>query len=230
MKLVNEFDVGVPVDRTWDTLLDVPRVARALPGAKIDPEGDGGQWRGTMKIKLGPVTTEYAGTARVQDVDEDDHVASYRVEGREASGQGSAAATITTRLASAGAGTKVVVETDMQVTGRQAQLGRNLMEDVAGAILGEFAGRLEQELTGTADAAPSAATQAADDVLDVYGAVSGAMQERAAFVAAGLLAGLVLGLLLGRRRGPTAPAWPPYPPQPWGAYGPGPFGPEGPRP
>ena len=149
MRLVNEFDVGVPVERTWDTLLDVPRVARALPGAKVDPEADAGAWRGTMKIKLGPVTTEYAGTARVQDVDADDHVASYRVEGREARGQGSAAATITTRLASGeGGGTKVVVETDMQVTGRQAQIGRSLMEDVAGAILGEFAGRLEKELTG----------------------------------------------------------------------------------
>jgi carbon monoxide dehydrogenase subunit G len=213
LKLVNEFDVGVPVDRTWDTLLDVPRVARALPGAKIDPEADGGQWRGTMKIKLGPVTTEYAGTARVQDVDEDDHVASYRVEGREASGQGSAAATITTRLASSGDRTKVTVETDMQVTGRQAQLGRNLMEDVAGAILGEFAGRLEQELTS--DGAPSATAAAAssssedDDVLDVSGAVAGAMQERATLIGVGLLVGLLLGWLLGRRR--ATPAYPPYP-------------------
>src|SRR5699024_5224793 len=95
VRLVNEFEVGVPVERTWDTLLDVPRVARALPGATIDPDGEAGAWRGTMKIKLGPVTTEYAGTARVQDIDADDRVASYRVEGREARGQGSAAATIT---------------------------------------------------------------------------------------------------------------------------------------
>lgn len=197
MKLVNEFDVGVPVERTWDTLLDVPRVARALPGATIDPDGDGGAWRGTMKIKLGPVTTEYAGTARVQDVDADDRVASYRVEGREARGQGSAAATITTRLAPADGGTKVTVETDMQVTGRQAQLGRNLMEDVAGAILGEFAGRLEQELTGTG-AAPDGG---ADEALDVSGAVRGAMAERAGVFGLGALVGLVLGVLLGRRGG-----------------------------
>src|SRR5215207_9477990 len=123
MRLRNEFDVAVPLARTWATLLDVPRVARALPGATIDVEPEGGAFRGTMKIKLGPVTTEYAGTARVEDVDEDDHVATYRVEGREARGQGSAAATITTRLAPGadGGGTKVVVETDMQVTGRQAQ-------------------------------------------------------------------------------------------------------------
>jgi carbon monoxide dehydrogenase subunit G len=196
MKLVNEFDVGVPVDRTWSTLLDVPRVARALPGAKVDPEGDAGAWRGTMKIKLGPVTTEYAGTARVQDADEDDHVASYRVEGREARGQGSAAATITTRLApGADGGTKVIVETDMQVTGRQAQLGRNLMEDVAGAILGEFAGRLEQELSGDG----TSAAASSDEALDVGGAVRGAMAERAGIFGAGALAGILVGWLVGRK-------------------------------
>ena len=198
MKLVNEFDVGVPVQRTWDTLLDVPRVARALPGAKIDPEADAGAWRGTMKIKLGPVTTEYAGTARVQDVDADDHVASYRVEGREARGQGSAAATITTRLASGdGGGTKVVVETDMQVTGRQAQLGRSLMEDVAGAILGEFAGRLEKELTGEGLTDEEAS---GDDALDVSSAVRGAMAERVGIFTFGALLGIVIGIRVRSRR------------------------------
>jgi len=196
MELTKEFDVGVPVERTWDTLLDVPRVARALPGATIEPEGDAGAWRGTMKIKLGPVTTEYAGTARVQDVDEDDHVASYRVEGREARGQGSAAATITTRLASGQAGgTRVVVETDMQVTGRQAQLGRSLMEEVAGTILGEFAGRLEKELTGPG----LSAKDEADDVLDVSGAVRGAMAERLGIFTFGAVLGLVIGLRVKAR-------------------------------
>ena len=198
MKLVNEFDVGVPVQRTWDTLLDVPRVARALPGAKIDPDADAGAWRGTMKIKLGPVTTEYAGTARVQDVDADDRVASYRVEGREARGQGSAAATITTRLSpGTGDGTKVVVETDMQVTGRQAQLGRSLMEDVAGAILGEFAGRLEKELTGEGLSDEEAS---GDDALDVSSAVRGAMVERIGIFASGVVLGVGVGWRVRSRR------------------------------
>jgi carbon monoxide dehydrogenase subunit G len=198
VKLVNEFDVGVPIDRTWDTLLDVPRVARALPGATIDPEGDAGAWRGTMKIKLGPVTTEYAGTARVQDVDADDRVASYRVEGREARGQGSAAATITTRLApgAGGGGTRVVVETDMQVTGRQAQLGRSLMEDVAGSILGEFAGRLEKELTGEG----LSEHEASGEALDVSGAVRGAMVERIGIFAFGALLGIIIGIRIRTRR------------------------------
>ena len=195
MKLTNEFDVGAEVAQTWATLLDVPRVARALPGATIDPEGEGGSWRGTMKIKLGPVVTEYSGTARVQDADEDDRVASYRVEGREARGQGSAAATITTRLSpAAGGGTHVVVETDMQVTGRQAQLGHGLMEDVAGAILTEFAERLERELRGE-----TPAEGAGEDALDVGGAVRGALLARAGLVGAGILVGLALGRVVWGR-------------------------------
>jgi uncharacterized protein len=194
MRLRNEFEVGVPLERTWDTLLDVPRVARALPGATIEPDAEGGAWRGRMKVKLGPVTTEYTGTARIQDADEDERVASFHVEGREVRGQGSAAATITTRLARADAGTRVVVETDMQVTGRQAQLGRGLMEDVAGAILGEFAARLERELRGEPVSAESGS-----EALDVSAAVRGPLLERAGLVLAGLLAGLALGRVVWRR-------------------------------
>jgi carbon monoxide dehydrogenase subunit G len=194
MRLRNELEVGAPLERTWKTLLDVPRVARALPGATIDPQAEGGAWRGTMKVKLGPVTTEYAGTVRIQDVDEDDRVASYRVEGREARGQGSAAATITTRLGTADGATRVVVETDMQVTGRQAQLGRGLMEEVAGAILGDFVGRLERELRG--EAAPD---EVGGEPLDVSRAVRGPVLERAGLVLAGLIAGLALGRWVWRR-------------------------------
>jgi carbon monoxide dehydrogenase subunit G len=194
MRLRNEFDVDAPPDRTWATLLDVPRVAGALPGATIDPEAEGGAWRGTMKIKLGPVTSEYAGSARIQDADEDDRVAAYRVEGREARGQGSAAATITTRLSEQGGGTRVVVETDLHVTGRQAQLGRGLMQDVAGAILGEFATRLERELGGEPTVAPDAG-----EALDVSSALRGPLLERAALLLAGLLAGIALGRVVWRR-------------------------------
>jgi carbon monoxide dehydrogenase subunit G len=194
MRLRNEFVVGVPLERTWDTLLDVARVAGALPGATIEPEAEGGAWRGRMKVKLGPLTTEYTGTARVQDADEDDRVMSFRVEGRELRGQGSAAATITARLARADGGTRVVVETDMQIAGRQAQLGRGLMEDVAGAILGQFAGRLERELRGAA-----APVEPAAEAMDVSAVARGPLLERAGLVLAGLLAGLALGRLVWRR-------------------------------
>jgi hypothetical protein len=143
MKLVNEFVVAAPLEQTWRTLLDVPRVASALPGATIEPDGNGG-YRGRMKVKVGPVTVEYAGTARLEEVDEDAHVASFYVQG--SGSQGIASATITNRVEEADGGTRVVVDTDLRVTGRAAAFGRGLLEDVAARMLAEFAQRLEAEI------------------------------------------------------------------------------------
>ncbi|HWV88334.1 MAG TPA: SRPBCC family protein [Capillimicrobium sp.] len=195
MRLENAFAVEAPPERTWAVLLDVPRVARALPGAAIEPRGRDGAWRGTMTLKLGPVTTEYAGTARLQDADDDERVASFRVQGREVRGQGTASATITSRLTPEGAGTRVAVVTELQVTGRQAQFGRSLMEDVAGALLGAFAAGLERELRGEPPPAPAAG----GDALDLGAAVSGALLERAAIALAGVVVGLALGRVVWRR-------------------------------
>jgi carbon monoxide dehydrogenase subunit G len=82
----------VPLERTWSALLDVPRVASALPGATIDPESADGAYRGTMKLEFGAVSAEYAGTAMIQDADDDERVASFGVEAREPRGHGTAAA------------------------------------------------------------------------------------------------------------------------------------------
>lgn len=193
MRLSNEFTIAVPLEETWAALLDVPRVARALPGATIEPDGADGAYRGSMKVKLGPVTAEYAGTARLQDVDDDERVASFYVQGRERRGQGSAAATITSRVAPEGGGTHVLVQTELQITGRQAQLGAGIMEEVAGSLLREFSSRLEQELLGGGGARPTA------EALDLGAAVVGPLSERALLVTAGVAVGLLLGRLVWRR-------------------------------
>jgi carbon monoxide dehydrogenase subunit G len=195
MKLVNEFEVAAPLERTWPLLLDVPRVGRALPGASIEPAGGDGGYRGTMKLKLGAVTAQYAGTARLEEVDEDARVARFEVQGREASGQGTAAATIVSRLRASGEATRVVVETDLRVTGRQAQIGGTLMEDVAAAVLDRFAQALERELRGeTPDA------DGGEDAFAVGGVMAKALAGRAALVAAGAAIGMVTGLAIGRWR------------------------------
>jgi len=196
VRLTNEFRLEAPVERTWPLLLDVPRVGGALPGAQLEPDLAGDSYRGTMKVRLGPVTTEYAGTARLQDVDEDDRVVSFYVQGREARGQGTAAAMIVGRVSGDEDGTRVVVETDLHVTGRQAQLGRGLMEDVAGALLDQFAGQLERELSGRA----GAAAPMPDEPLDVGAVAAQAIGERMLLVLGGVGAGLLLGRLLWRRR------------------------------
>ena len=199
MRLQNAFAVDAPPDRTWAVLLDVPRVARALPGATIEPDDRDGAWRGAMRLRIGPVTTEYAGIAGLEDADDDERVARFRVQGRELRGQGTAAATITSRLTPEGAGTRVEVATELHVTGRQAQLGRTLMQDVAGSLLDEFATRLERELRGEAPEEPDAPPSGADDALDLGAVVCGPLLERVAIALAGVVVGLLLGRVVWRR-------------------------------
>lgn len=146
MKLHNEFTVDAPIEQAWPVLLDIQRVATCLPGATMEPGGEDGVYHGTMKVKLGPVTTSYKGTVRLEEVDEDTHTARMAASAKEQKGQGTAQAIITNRLEDLGGRTRVLAETDLAITGRPAQFGRGIMEDVAGKMLGEFAQRFEQEL------------------------------------------------------------------------------------
>jgi uncharacterized protein len=139
LKLENEFVVEAPVESTWKTLLDLQRVAGCLPGATIEAPDADGTYAGSMRVKVGPVSMNYAGTARLEDVDEAAHTAVFAVKGKETRGQGSATATIRNRLVPEGQGTRVLVETELSVTGRPAQFGRGIMQDVATSMLGEFA-------------------------------------------------------------------------------------------
>ena len=146
MKLQNEFEVAVPVEEVWHALLDIQRVARFLPGATIEPSEEPDVYRGSMKVKLGPMMVTYHGTARLGQVDESQRLAPIEVEAREARGQGRASATIANRLVDLGDRTRVIAETDLRITGRQAQFGRGVMQDVAASMLGEFARRFEASL------------------------------------------------------------------------------------
>jgi carbon monoxide dehydrogenase subunit G len=193
MKLTNEIVVAAPPEQTWALLLDVPRVAGALPGATVEPAGEAGLYRGTMRLKLGPVAATYEGVARLQDVDEDERVAGFHVQGREQGGPGTASATITNRVAPAeGGGTRVVVETELHVTGRAAQFGRGILEDVAARILTEFAQRLEGEVLGAALEPPA-------EALDLGAAVWEPLARRYAVPAAAFALGVAVGLALRRR-------------------------------
>ena len=194
MKLRNEFVVAAPLEQTWRTLLDLPRVASALPGASIEPAG-GHEFRGRMRVKIGPVTAEYSGTARLEDVDEDAHVASFHVQG--SGSQGSAAATITNRVEETPEGTLVILETDLRITGRAAAFGRGLLEDVSARMLAEFARRLENEILTPSGPRPPAGGAAAAPVesLDVGAAAWEPLVRRYALP---ILCALVVLTLLRR--------------------------------
>ena len=149
MKLENEFTVSVPVEDAWNVLLDLERVTPCLPGAALTEQSDDDEYRGEMKVRLGPVTQEYSGTVRIEAADESEHRAVLKADGKDARGQGAATATITSTLHDEGDGsTKVRVETDMQITGRAAQFGRGVQQDVAERLLSRFAECLENEIVG----------------------------------------------------------------------------------
>jgi uncharacterized protein len=194
MKLTNEVVVPAPLESTWSLLLDVPRVVRALPGATVEQDASEGAYRGALKVRLGPVAVAYDGVARLEDVDEDEHAATFRIEGRERGGHGGATATIVNRLLPEENGTRLVVETDLAVTGRAAQLGRGLMEDVAGSLLEQFAAGLERLTLGREEDAAAAAAE-----LDLGAAAWQPLVRRyGPFVAVGVGA-FLLGLVVGRR-------------------------------
>jgi uncharacterized protein len=151
LKLENDFVVAAPIDQVWAVLLDLERVASCLPGATITPSDEPNTYLGTMRVKLGPVTMHYKGKATLGTVDEAARTATFTVEGNETRGNGTASATITNRLREAEVGTKVAVETELSVTGRAAQFGHGIMQDVASAMLSDFAKCLSQVMAGSAE-------------------------------------------------------------------------------
>mgnify|MGYP002369097522 CR=1 FL=1 len=129
MELSNEFDVAAPIDQAWRVLTDLERIAPCLPGAQLQ-EVEGDEYRGIIKVKVGPVTAQYKGKATVVERDEAAGRAVLSADGRDTRGQGNASATITAQLTPSDAGTHVVVDTDLKVTGKVAQFGRGVMADV----------------------------------------------------------------------------------------------------
>jgi uncharacterized protein len=147
MKLENEFTVDTSIDEAWKALNDLERVTPCLPGAQLTAEV-GDEYEGTMTVKMGPVTQKYNGTVKIEDADESAHRAVIRADGKDARGQGTASATITSTLNEEDGGTKVHVETDMHLTGRAAQFGRGVQQEVATKLINQFAECLEKEIMG----------------------------------------------------------------------------------
>jgi len=173
-----EFTVGVPVDRAWGRMLALEKIAPCLPGAAIQERTGENEYAGTIRVEIGPITVSYKGTVMFEETDETGHRAVLLATGREARGQGTATATIVSTLREDGDGTRVTVETDLRLTGRVAQFGRGLAQDVAKGMLDEFAACLEREISGenaddppAAEEVPAAGTTAGAD--DPPAAVAG---------------------------------------------------------
>jgi carbon monoxide dehydrogenase subunit G len=154
MKIEDQFRVDVPIDEAWRVLLDVERIAPCMPGAQLQ-EIEGDEYRGVVKVKVGPITAQYKGAARIVEADEAARRIVLKGEGRDTRGQGNASATVTVTLAEDGTGTTVGVDTDLNITGKVAQFGRGVMADVSAKLLAQFVASLEADVLNgspTADA------------------------------------------------------------------------------
>ena len=137
MQITDTFHVDVPVEQAWDVLLDVERIAPCMPGAQLQ-EVEGDEYRGIVKVKVGPITAQYKGAARIIEADVETRRIVIKAEGRDTRGQGNAAATVTASLRPDATGTEVGIDTDLHVTGKVAQFGRGVMADVSAKLLAQF--------------------------------------------------------------------------------------------
>jgi carbon monoxide dehydrogenase subunit G len=148
VEIEDSFRVDLPVDDTWNLLMDIERIAPCLPGAQLQ-EVAGDEYRGVVKVKVGPITAQYKGTAHVESRDDADHTAVIVGSGRDTRGQGNASASIRMQCTPAGDGTEVTVLTELSITGKVAQFGRGVMADVSAKLLAQFVANLERDvLTG----------------------------------------------------------------------------------
>jgi carbon monoxide dehydrogenase subunit G len=145
MKIDNEFTVSVPIAQAWEVLSDMNQVVPLMPGAQlIGQEGD--DFLGKVKVKVGPVTSEFSGKAHFVERDEAQHRAVVDGRGKEARGTGNAAAVVVLQLHEAGDHTRVTVETDLKIVGKLAQFGSSMLQQVSEKLLGQFVDSLEAKL------------------------------------------------------------------------------------
>ncbi|MEJ6511913.1 MAG: SRPBCC family protein [Actinomycetota bacterium] len=176
MELINTFDVSVPIEMAWKVLTDVERIAPCLPGAQLQ-EIEGNEYRGIVKVKVGPIQAQYKGKAIFIERDDVNFKAVLDASGRDTRGQGNASATITAQLEAAGDKTHVTVTTDLTVTGKVAQFGRGVLADVSAKILTQFVDNLEQ--TVLVDDAPTPVPDVAAEAAPAAAPAASAVAEEA---------------------------------------------------
>ena len=164
IELDNSFTVPVPPEKAWDVLLDVERIAPCMPGASVlSISDDGNEIEGQVKVKLGPLSLTYKGTAKFTDKDQANHTIAIAATGKETRGAGTASANVQAVLkpGDATGSTLVSIHTSLNVTGRPAQFGRSLLPEVSGKLIAQFASNLEALIAS--DNAPAAVEPAAPE-------------------------------------------------------------------
>lgn len=208
MLIENEFHVDLPFAEAWKVMSELERIAPCMPGAELTGVEDG-TYQGVVKVKVGSITTQYRGSAHVADADESAGRIVVDAQGHETRGQGRAKATVTAVLVPDGDGTAVAVSTDLQISGRVAQFGRGVLQDVSTKLLEQFIERLQAEF-GSSDARgatdmaatvlPAASHDRDREPVDLLALGRGPVLRRAAPVAIALALVVLLVILRRRRR------------------------------
>ncbi len=163
MEFDNSFDVPLSPAQAWAVLMDIPRIAPCMPGAQLSEVVDGQNYKGNISVRLGPVALTFAGRVQIDSIDEANRSARVMAQGSDAKGRGAANATATFRIEPAGAGSKVLIHTDLMLSGAVAQYGRGvgMIQATAAQIIGQFAANLRTQLAQQPPA-PASETAAAD--------------------------------------------------------------------
>src|SRR6202012_5587386 len=164
MEFDNSFDVPLSPAQAWAVLMDIRRIAPCMPGAALTEVIDAQNFRGKIAVRLGPVALAFAGRVQFEDVDDANHSARVKAQGADDKGRGSANATATFRIEPADAGSRVLIHTDLMLSGAVAQYGRGvgMIQATASQIIGQFATKLRKQLEQPPPAAAGAAKP--DDV------------------------------------------------------------------
>lgn len=181
MLIENEFVVQGPIDSVWAHLLDVERVAPCMPGAQLTQVVDDHTWKGRTNVKVGPVSLSFAGTVVMEERDDVAHRIVLNAKGMEERGKGAASAKVESHLEEADGGTKVVMKTDLTVSGAVAQYGRGMIQDISQRLTKEFADCLRANMTSpeaTAQPVPEAPSQPTQEGEASGGAGAGAPVAR----------------------------------------------------
>jgi len=159
MEFDNTFEVPLPPAEAWPVLMDIRRIAPCMPGAQLTEVVDDRTYKGNIAVRLGPVALTFAGLVKFEEIDNTNHTARVKAQGTDAKGRGGANAAASFRLEPAGAGSKVLVHTDLTLSGAVAQYGRGvgMIQATAAQLMKQFADNLKKQL----DAAPAAAPAAA---------------------------------------------------------------------
>jgi carbon monoxide dehydrogenase subunit G len=163
MRFSNSFEVSLPPVQAWKTLMNIPGIAPCMPGAELTEVVDADTYKGKVAVRMGPVVLAFAGTAKFEERDDEARTARVKAQGSDSKGRGGANAVVNFHLEPSGSGSKVLIDTDLNLSGSVAQYGRNagMIQTIAAQLINQFAKSLEKQIAQSAPVSATTTTPAA---------------------------------------------------------------------